>query len=533
MEDDHTREALDRLADMYLTGANLPPETAPPPARPRSAPNAGLDDQTAGPELPAPPEATPPGTTPAGQVPDGAAPLPFRTVADGAAYPQPHSTAPAAAGSTPPRSTDLVDQLSGPAPMQLPTAASPRDTLRHYAGDDAALHDTAPTAASRVEAVFLGNLPGFGGPWLTQYAHFIAAQLGPVVVLNVDREQVDLELVSTAADRHRVAELARAGNVPAFEGLIAGLKALTQPGLPAIGAWLVHLPMPLDETSIHLAPDLGRWTLICGSDQAALVGAYRWVKQLALGDDSVPPQRRVGLMVMGSDRDQARAMAGQLSQTAGNFLETPVQLIGCRKQIEPVRLEVLGSFEADQALWPQITAFLAERAEEVDAAPEPDEQTAAQPDAPARAEQPPPPIEPEPTAAPPDQAQLDLSRFLPVATALAARCPHRSDMQIGVDPQGRLHLLLAQRGTAREVAAAITDLQQVRIWARQHAQLLQLTWPAGWIDQGAEPIVHLFTAHAKAAAALVGHVEPDNTRLHLLQRITVGSAGTWFCTELN
>ena len=125
MDDDRTREALDRLADMYLTSANLPPETAPPPPRPKSGPNAALDDhEEAGPELPAPPEATPPEATPAqttplqtapaGQAPEDAPPLPFQTADVGARQPQPHFTDPAQVGPTAPHSTDLAHQLDRP-----------------------------------------------------------------------------------------------------------------------------------------------------------------------------------------------------------------------------------------------------------------------------------------------------------------------------------------------------------------------------------------------------------------------------------
>lgn len=557
MEDDRIQKALDRLADMYLTGATPPPaETTPAPAKrtkhAHAAPAAEQDCAT----LP-PPAQTPPDL----QLPAEASPLVFGTVPDAQRRGQPQFAATAATTADRPtrsRSTNLADQLDGPAPIRLPIGPNMNDLGRRYADDYPAI-DTptlAPAPAGHVEAVFLGNLPGFGGPWLTQYAHFLAEQLGPVIVLNVDQEQIDLELVATASDRRCVEELVRAGDVPASAGLMAAVAALTRPGLPSIGAWLVHLPMPLDETSMHVAPDLDRWTLICGSDQAALVGAYRWIKQLAVDEESAHTGRQVGLMVMGSDRDKAEAMASNLTRTAGCFLDTPVRLIGCRKQIEPVHLAILGSFEAGAELWPRITAFLADQADlsddpdafydqatALDTEPGADEQPVAdespmadeypEADEELLAEEAVSPVAAEPiTAAAEQQVELDLSQFLAPATALEARCPRQEDMQIAVDRQGRLHLLLAHRGSEREVAAALTDLSQMRAWARQHAQLLQLTWRDGEIDQDADPVVHLFTAHAKAAAALVGYVDGD-IRLHLLQAVVVGDASTWLCTELN
>ena len=40
-----------------------------------------------------------------------------------------------------------------------------------------------PPLELHIEALFMGNLPGFGGPWLTQYAHRVAKARGPVAVL--------------------------------------------------------------------------------------------------------------------------------------------------------------------------------------------------------------------------------------------------------------------------------------------------------------------------------------------------------------
>ena len=530
MEDDRTRKDLERLADMYLTaapGAKPPPppevsveeldQDRPEPVTSPGSPDPGLAGATPPPEVSTEEDDAEEGATP---TETGGLRLGIRP--EGSHAPRP-----------------LLDYEPRTADRGLPRPVS------------AAVRLASPDPIARVEAVFLGNLPGFGGPWLAQYAHFLADQLGPVIILNVDRDQVDLELVSTATDRGCVEELARAGNVPAMDGLMAALKRLTRPGLPSIGAWLVHLPMPLDDMSMQVAPDLDRWTLICGSDQAAAVGAYRWVKELVARDDGLQ-DRRIGLMAMGSDRDKALAMAASLSETAASFLETPVGLIGCRKRIEPVHVRVLGSFEADQGVWPQVTAFLADLVywsddnEMVDQMPdelvdEPVAETTTATSAPLSAAPEPSPIElaepaqPEPAAvvdAEPDQGELDLSQFLDSVTAMAARCPYQPHMQVAVDQTGQMHLLLSHRGSAEEVPAAMSDLAQIRTWASQHAKLLQLTWRDGRIDEQAEPVVHLFTEHAKTAAALVAHVDAG-TRLHLLQQITVGSQSTWFCTELN
>lgn len=306
MEDDRTRRTLDTLADLYLTG---PVESA------RPQPSAPADAQ---------------------QALDGPAPLRLR----------PNHLA------SPPR--------VGPGGKQGAGAGRRWSTDLQWAPRTARLRRDARIPA-RVEAVFLGNLPGFGGPWLTQYAHHLSQEIGPVVVLHVDDEQVDLELVASSAYRAELDELGRAGNVPAAEGAMAALAALTRDDLPRIGAWLVHLPMPLTAVSRSLAADFDRWTLISGSDQTAAVGAYRWLKELIIGEDEGRPSRRVGLMVMGSEPGKAEVMARNLAQTAGNFLDVPVELLGSQKQMVSVHLKMLGSFAGGIELWPQVAAFLADR----------------------------------------------------------------------------------------------------------------------------------------------------------------------------
>ena len=506
MEDDRTRKHLERLADMYLTASPFP---NPPPPEEVS--------------VEAPADADAGVTRPERGLCLGAAPRPVEVSVEGS-------------------KEQSIDQSPSPLP------GTPKPNVRPAEFAPIRLASEAP--ASRVEAVFLGNLPGFGGPWLAQYAHFLAEQFGPVVILNVDQDQVNLELVSSMADREWAEELSQACDVPSIDGLMTAMKRLTVPGLPSIGAWLVHLPMPLDDISMYVAPDLDRWTLICGSDQAAAVGAYRWVKQLVECDSGVST-RTVGLMVMGSDHDKSQLMAANLSETAASFLDTPVRLAGCRKRIEPVHLKVLGSYQADQGLWPQITAFLAD----ISDLPEPAVAPRFEPDAepflasvvepiatsppvevePAGTTSLPPPIQEQAVGATdvdPSPADPDLAQFVESVMPIEARCPYEPDMQLAVDDNGRLHLLLWHRGSAEQVAVAMTDLAKVRTWAIQHVRLLALTWLDGQIDQQAVPVVHLFTEYAGTAAALVAHVDAY-TRLHLLQRITVGSGSTWFCAALN
>jgi hypothetical protein len=429
--------------------------------------------------------------------------------------------------------------------------------------------------------------------------------------------------------------------------------AMTRPRLPAVGAYLVHLPLPVSETTSRLAPRIARWTMICSADQMAVVSAYRSIKELVAADDG-NTDRGIGLMVMGADESSARQASGRLEQTAGEFLDQPIDLIGWRRQMVPVRIKTLGSFEAGVTLWPRIEAFLDEQGGEAElvtlplrqptqdaqewpqpaptlvaaAAPTDQERAAlrdaleddehdapidraafidpptprqrqavrdtmTQPDADSPAQQPddaatpdsvrqfvsrlqhgrtvesmehervvirgdsagdarptqpqppsPTPVDkttasvPQPAAAAdhaPLAEPLQLVRFVGrqlQAMAMDARSPQYPNVQIAVDRDARMHLLVRHESGERSLNDTMMQLIHARQWVRQHAALLRMTQPQLRIDAHAEPVLHLFTADAKAAAALVGHVD-DATKLHLLQQIHVGDTSSWFATELN
>ena len=61
--------------------------------------------------------------------------------------------------------------------------------------------DPSPLEAP-VEVVFLCDLPGFNGPWLTQYAHAIARKSGPVAILHVDADRLEIQRVSGSDPAH-------------------------------------------------------------------------------------------------------------------------------------------------------------------------------------------------------------------------------------------------------------------------------------------------------------------------------------------
>ncbi|MCC6580699.1 MAG: hypothetical protein IT440_09670 [Phycisphaeraceae bacterium] len=322
MDKRRTDQTLDALADLYLTGteSSAPADRDVAQARePSSAPT--------------PPPA--PGRAPFRLMPK------IATVAIDAFDPHP------LAAELDPLEQESDDReaiaiLASPSRPRL--AASP-------------VMPTSPTLTSRqtpsaqtlpdltVEVVVLGNLPGIASPWLTQYAHRLAQQHGPVAVLHVDAEQIDFDLVGTLQHREPLEQVRRRLTLQSDDGLPRRLRWLLNADPFPVTRWLIHLT---ETTSTQTKRFLGldRWTILSGADDAAAVAAYRWLKQ-ALVEQVPPLPAHVGLMIMGSDEAAAGSMAKQFQTTTQRFLQTQVQWLGAQKQMVPVHVESLGSFVLD------------------------------------------------------------------------------------------------------------------------------------------------------------------------------------------
>ena len=357
---------------------------------------------------------------------------------------------------------------------------------------------------------------------------------------------------------------------------------------------LVHTEASAQPGAIERLAQLDRWTLLCGADDAAIIGAYRTIKRICDADPA-NTTKQVGAMVMGSDEHTARAAAEKLSSATQPVLQTPARFLGCQRRMMPVNLRQLGRFGPTETLWPQLATWLDElnQHETPLASPltpaepsapsdaheaaeaEPDfsdatvsagttradwqwlregesdtsnaqSQPQAQPEQPAPTEPAPAP-EAQETEAPSSDTndEPDLATFLTARSgalagglALEARCPQQPKTQLVLDQAGRLHLLRrhasaddTERDAHDTLRAAVVDLLEARRWVREHVQLLQLTQRQCSFDADAEPALHLFTDRADLATGLASRLGAT-LHLHLLQPVRVGDQSTWFCTPM-
>lgn len=374
MDDTRTRDTLDALADLFLSD---PPSTRTPPdaAAPRSDPLGG--------------------------------PAPIRLSPKLSASPAKRVVVPRSADDSRDQPSDLSPADAPPLRLTTHRPASAPPKPKDSTPDRSALTGNLPPRPVHAEAVLLGNLPGFAAPWLAQYASHLAQHHGPVALIHLDADRAELELVGAQPqpdnlerqDHLTPDQPADAGHprTPEQPGpSIARLLDRLADGPASIGRVLIHLPTPLSAVDLRRAHQVRRWTLLTGSDDAAIVGAHRMIRQLleadAHGDVHIAGKSdpSIRLMFMGCDAHQADAALAKLNATARSFLRRGIQSLGHRRRMEPVNLQFLGGFQppTDQpsdtdAVWRSLADWLARRAHQPPPAPQTAAPTTPTPTSPA------------------------------------------------------------------------------------------------------------------------------------------------------
>ncbi|MCE9589677.1 MAG: hypothetical protein K8S99_04045 [Planctomycetes bacterium] len=341
-DDKHTRDTLDALAELYLTGTTPGKK---PPTPPGSDP--GKPDPLSGPRpirmaprlRPTPPATRLAPQTPATMRLPGARlfnpPPPKETASEG-------DDSPATVGS-----------------INTHTPAAPPLRLHREEAETVSMFTTAPAprrgrnhdATLTPQAVFMGNLPGFGGPWLAQYAHYLARQGEAAVILHLEPDEADVELITAhaagAGTGHGPSDnvlLAQWASDSVRLDLVELLDSLLHEAPVQVHDWLFHFTAGENEEIALRAAALGHWTWLCGADEAAVAAAARQMTAM-LGVLDPADRPTLGVMVMGSDDDSAVRAAQQLDQAVRLATGVPVQLIGSQRQMGPVTLHRLGTFE--------------------------------------------------------------------------------------------------------------------------------------------------------------------------------------------
>lgn len=333
MDGDQTKDTLDALADLFLTGT-IPGSARPVRVPPEPEPDEQVNktDEQAG-----------DGSSNAGNQLDGPESIPLRPKQR--------------------QRYDEQDDVANEATVPTEPVVSLRLTREDDEPDEPVDEHTLPDA--RVEALFVGNLPGWSGPWLVQYAHYLARQRGPVAVLHVDDDQIEIELVTAERSQlNAIDGLVLAGEADATN-LFSMLDLLVFNVDAPVATWLVHLPAPSEPKQKSRAAQLDRWSVLTGADDTAIAAGHRLLSQLLQSGDGngdseqASKSHRVGAMVMGSDEAKSIEAVANFNNATANLLGHPIELIGYRAAMEPVHVKQFGPF-VGESHWDRVAEYLNE-----------------------------------------------------------------------------------------------------------------------------------------------------------------------------
>ena len=423
------------------------------------------------------------------------------------------------------------------------------------------------TTQTMIELLVVGHLPVRAGLWLTPYADAVARRVGTTVLVRLDGDEPMIQVLR--GDE---------GWPPAEE--CRNLREAILNLGASVRAWIVR-PSARTATEELLAQQADRVTILSSADQAAVVNAYRLVKDLVeAARQSVAQLPSLGLAVIGAQRDAADDMARRLDRTTAQCLEVSVPLLLCLPRIDAaVRASCLRSFpgQARPAL-DEVLAWIEEaRSRERPAGP-PRQREAVAVSEPMPRKQPPPlrsaeaelpaahdeaaelgepalsdleappsvedlidgaapkrtiklapkaaaelePKEPAQSGEPDEEGRpVPLAKYVAALTPIIPRCPGHERVELAVDKEGRIHLL------GRE--ETLRDLPVVTAWARAHRHLLAMACPDQHFEPAAEIICHCFTDEPVKVADLHG----SDIHLHLLVPVEVEGRRGWYAAPLN
>lgn len=357
-----------------------------------------------------------------------------------------------------------------------------------------------------IEAIIRGHLPVLGAAWVSAHArHTMMLRGEPVALVRLSAGRAEIEAHFPAEEHGALA--------------LDGLDAVES--LAAVASRCRHFCIDTDEPfgpEFWTRPGVAGAVVLSGVDQAALVNAYRVVKELA---HAAPPGFAFRIAFMGAPAARAAEAGARISRAARAFLGREVQVFPALERIGPssgtLRVEGLA---ADS---PGSMVELIHLAACVE--PEPAEITphalevagGAEPDG-------------EPEITPTDE--VSLAEFIGELDPLPARCPYAPGVELAVAADGRLHLLArcggeSTCGSPLTQGRAIEQLTTTSAWALAHAALLGGARAGLRIDGEHLPILHLVTDRPRDARRLL----ESEIRVHLLARAE--PARPWVYRDLN
>lgn len=385
---------------------------------------------------------------------------------------------------------------------------------------------------AKVEVIVLGHLPVRATLWARQYACGSAKERGEVVaLLRAASGSTSIDLIT--------------GREPEQAMGCADMQS----ALETIHEHADRVVLRVDE---RLEPELldraevGAITILTGADEAAVVASYRLVKTIdatlndRYEDDADAPHMRIA--VMGSPREQGEDARDKLQSAVRSFLERPVEIV-----VGSGRIDATGTTNIFRDTQSHHAGDIIDG---LVAIAHRSEINASRNDAPAIVESRSVSIDeiaPKPILTDDARESLDiqsetdqgltdpdirdgLCAMLEDIRPIETRCPKAQGVEMGMDGEGRLHLIACDA----DCHAALERLYTAQSWAREHFGLLLraepgLKFPSSDPRDDADAIMHLISHEP---AALRG-IYDTPVRMYALARVRVGGVIAQVATPLN
>lgn len=367
----------------------------------------------------------------------------------------------------------------------------------------AAASATARTAPE-IELLVLGHLPGSASPWASQYASALAGSLGePIGFLRQQDGEVSIEQV---------------GEMHESSGKGSAAHSLGR--LCARCRRVVVRTESSDDALLTRTGLAARVTILTGADEAAVVAAYRLIKQLA---GFLPSNRSIpfAAAIMGAAPEEGDRAFATLRQAVATFLDGELQQAPSVHRLGPVLRSTL--YRGPGALGDLLEHRHRREQDPAQESSQPhggkSEETVRA--APARGADELPPHTPTSASSSVRRTQsaAPLSARAHGFFGLETRCPYFADIELAADEDGRLHLLTFG---GRERTG---DLLAAEAWAFDHAAILAKAEPRLRPSE-ARPGMHLFTDDPAKLCALL------NSPLHVHVLARADESG-FVCLPLN
>lgn len=383
-----------------------------------------------------------------------------------------------------------------------------------------------------VEVVVLGHLPVRATLWARQYA------------------------CASAKERGEVVALVRAASGTTAIDLITGAEAISMGGSSSLELALETLHTTADRVILRVderhepdlldRPEVETITVLTGADETAIVASYRLVKTIdaALREryEDAEDGPRVRIAVMGAPEAQAIDAKSKLETAVESFIARPVEIV-----IGSGRIDATGTTNIFRDTRAHAAGRLIDRLVEMAHREESNEydgtvaQVQTRPmqadalrgrviDAPQQAVK-------EPTRENSSEIKDTspglrdgLCALIEGIRPVETRCPKAPGVEMGIDDDGRLHLLVCDA----DCDAALERLYTAQNWSRDHLALLLraepgLRFPSSEQGQESDAVMHLISQ----APAALRNIYDTPVRMYALARVRLGGVIAQVATALN